>query len=259
MPRHSPDLVGTNVILEHALGLADVARRAPLDARVPPCPDWTLADLVWHLTEVHVFWTHVIEHRPSGPDDYEEPSRAGDADLVDGLERAAHSLVAALDGLVPTEPAWSWSDDETVGFTLRRQSHEAAIHHVDGLLAAGLDLPSFDAAFAADGIDEMVAVMLTGVPGWATFERRPDVIQLRTSDTDDVWTLGFGRMTGTSPDSGKTYDLPALEPVDETPGTVVEGRAADVHLWLWGRHDLAGIDVRGDVALADELSSIAID
>ena len=28
-------------------------------------------------------------------------------------------------------------DEQTVGFTIRRQSHEALIHHLDGLLAVG--------------------------------------------------------------------------------------------------------------------------
>ena len=29
-------------------------------ARVPTCPDWTAADLVWHLAEVQWFWTQVM-------------------------------------------------------------------------------------------------------------------------------------------------------------------------------------------------------
>ena len=29
--------------------------------RVPCCPDWDLADLVWHLGEVHGFWASVVE------------------------------------------------------------------------------------------------------------------------------------------------------------------------------------------------------
>ena len=254
--RH-PDAVGPAVIREHALGLAEIAGHVPLDTPVPTCPGWSMADLVWHLTEVEVFWAHVITDRPEGPDSFEEPTRPPEAELVDGLRRAATSLVDALAGVDPNEPAWSWSDDHTVGFTLRRQSHEAVVHHVDGRLAAGVELPVIAPRLAADGVDEMIGVMLTGVPDWASFERRPGVIGLRTRDTDDAWTLAFGRMIGTSPESGTDYDLDALDPVDEPPDAVVEGDAADLHLWLCGRGDLARLDVRGDDRLALELRTIA--
>ena len=257
MRGRSLDVVGTAVIREHAFGLAAAARQVPLDTLVPTCPDWTMADLVWHLTEVELFWTHVIAERPAGPDSYDEPTRPADRELIDGLERAADSLVDALTGVDPTEAAWSWADEQTVGFTLRRQSHEAVVHHVDGLIAAGLDLPAIPAEFAADGVDEMIDVMLTGVPDWARFERRPGVIELRSRDTDDSWTLAFGRMTGTSPDSGTEYDLDALDPVDEPPDTVVEGDAFDLHLWLNGRGELAELSVQGDPALAHRLRAVA--
>ena len=35
---------------------------------VPSCPDWTIADLVWHLAEVHWFWATVIEMKAENPD-----------------------------------------------------------------------------------------------------------------------------------------------------------------------------------------------
>ena len=59
----------------------------------------------------------------------------------------------------------------------------------------------------ADGVDDMIGVMLSGVPEWASFEHRRGVIELRTRDTGDSWTLAFGRMIGTSPESGTAYDL----------------------------------------------------
>jgi uncharacterized protein (TIGR03083 family) len=252
-----PDVVGPEVIRAHALGLAEIAGQVPLDGPVATCPGWSVADLVWHLTEVELFWAHVIGNRPDGPDSFEEPTRPPDPELIGGLERAATALVDALTGVEPHEPAWSWSDDRTVGFTLRRQSHEAVVHHVDGRLAAGADLPAIAPRLAADGVDEMIVVMLTGVPDWASFERRPGVIELRTRDTGDTWTLAFGRMIGTSPESGTAYDLDALDPVDEPPDAVVEGAAADLHLWLCGRGDLARLDVRGDDRWVRELRSVA--
>lgn len=252
-----PDTVGPEVIREHMLGLADVAARAPLDAPVPSCPGWTLADLVWHQIEGGRFWAHVITARPAGPDTFEEPTRPPDGELIAGLRTAGVALADALTGLDPETEAWSWSDDRTVGFTMRRQSHEALIHHIDGRLAAGVELPPIPPHFAADGVDEMVGVMLTGVPDWATFEREPGVITLELRDTGDSWTLAFGRMIGTSPESGTEYDIDALEPVDEPADTVVSGDAADLHLWLNGRQGLAELTIVGDTGLAERLRTAA--
>ena len=38
---------------------------------VPSCPEWTVADLVWHLGEVHWFWATDIELRATDPDTVE--------------------------------------------------------------------------------------------------------------------------------------------------------------------------------------------
>ena len=37
-------------------------------ARLPSCPDWTVADLLWHLTEVHDFWRTVVAEQLSDLD-----------------------------------------------------------------------------------------------------------------------------------------------------------------------------------------------
>src|SRR3954452_8365930 len=38
-------------------------------ARVPTCPEWDAADLLWHLAGVQLFWAKVLRHRPASPDD----------------------------------------------------------------------------------------------------------------------------------------------------------------------------------------------
>ena len=47
-------------LAEAAAGLLAAARRADPAAGVPCCPEWTAADLVWHIGEVHDFWGHVV-------------------------------------------------------------------------------------------------------------------------------------------------------------------------------------------------------
>ena len=52
-----------DAIGRHSGGFADVAGGA-LTARVEHCPAWSVADLVWHLTEAHWFWGKIAAERP---------------------------------------------------------------------------------------------------------------------------------------------------------------------------------------------------
>ena len=125
----------------------EVLADAPSGAEVPSCPDWDVDDLLWHLGgEVQHFWAWTIAHRPEVPRDWAEQERpAGRDELLALLDHAHEDLVRRLRGAHPTDPAWSWADDprlHTVGFTMRRQAHEALIHRVDAELAVGSARPS---------------------------------------------------------------------------------------------------------------------
>jgi hypothetical protein len=50
---------------------------------------------------------------------------------------AAPAVSAFLAATAPSTPAWTWSEDHTVGFIRRRQAHEALIHRIDAEQAAG--------------------------------------------------------------------------------------------------------------------------
>jgi len=61
------------VIERESASAADALARAPLAARVPSCPDWSAADLAYHLGTYHVtlprdFLTHVRKARYRVPD-----------------------------------------------------------------------------------------------------------------------------------------------------------------------------------------------
>lgn len=241
---------GPDVILRHGLGLARIADTNPTSCSVATCGDWDLGDLTWHLGEVQDFWLHVIEQRPAEPEAYKPPSRPPDDGLATLLRDRCRRLAELLETIEPTEPAWSWSGDRTVGFTVRRQSHEAMIHHVDAVLATGADLPDIDPALAADGVDEVVRVMLCGVPDWARYAPSEQTLLVSAIDTGHSWPLELGRMTGTSPATGNEYDLTAFRMLDDldAPSTVIEGAAVELDLWLWGRSDGAGLRISGDPA-----------
>ena len=76
MPALYPDAISADLIRTHSHELASIADVASLDAAVPTCGDWTLADLVRHLMDVQSFWAFIIENRPVGPDSYEVGPRS---------------------------------------------------------------------------------------------------------------------------------------------------------------------------------------
>src|SRR6478735_6718875 len=149
--------------------LADCDPSAP----VPGCPEWTAADLLWHLARVQWFWGTTIRTRPAAPegddDDVAGPERPTSYDgLLAAYDEYSAALASELRDADPTEPAWSWSSEQTVGFTYRRQAHEALIHRLDAEQTAGQVTP-LDPALAADGVDEALDVMFGGTPPWGTF------------------------------------------------------------------------------------------
>ena len=237
---------------------------APPDARVPGCPDWTAADLLWHLAEVQWHWAEAVGKRPAEPDEGAVPPRPEQlADVVAFFDDSHGRLVAALEQADPGDEAWNWSSDHTVGFILRRQAHEALIHRVDAEQAAGTSSP-VDPVLAADGVLEMLDVMLGGMPPWGRWEPLPHLVRIDCTDTgDEVW-VQLGIFSGTDPGSGTTYadeeDLhvvAAPEDPDTEPDVVVDGPAAALDLWLWSRGGDEEISAVGDRAVLDRFRAIA--
>lgn len=210
------------------------------DARVPSCPEWTAADLLWHLTEVQEFWAGVVRSRPAAPADEGEPPRPDVA--YDGLlaryDRALSGLLDALGSADPSEPAWSWSEDQRMAFTYRRMAHEALIHRVDAEETGGVRTP-LDPVLASDGVAEALAIMLGGCPGWATFTGSGERARVILTDTGAELTVELGRFRGTGPESGREFDDPTLVVLDEPADAdvTIRGTAEAVDTWLWRRGD----------------------
>jgi uncharacterized protein (TIGR03083 family) len=201
-------------IAQHTHGLAEAAR-GNLGARVQHCGDWTVADLVHHLTEVHAFWDHVAATLPTGPpEDRPEEVRASDGELIETMLVGMETLVATLRVADQQAPCWTWGLEENVWFITRHQVQEAAVHHWDAADAAGQALgPDFlDDHLAADAVDEFLThsvsnsrwprpdappmggplgfcgccgsgdesydwLIRDGEPGTLAFEHRPDLVE----------------------------------------------------------------------------------
>ena len=232
----------------------DVLASCDPAARVPSCPDWSAADLLWHLATVQRWWAEVLGVRPARPEEVEPPRPESYDELLATYDAWSADLAGVLADADPADEAWNWSDDHTVGFILRRQAHEALIHRVDAELAAGL--PSdLDPRLASDGVHECLDVMYGGCPPWGSWAPGEDVMRVDVTDTGDQFWLRFGVFSGTDPDSGTSYageeDFHVVpDPGDDTePAVVVDGTAAALDLWLWSRADDTGISVAGDEAV----------
>ncbi|NUR09472.1 MAG: maleylpyruvate isomerase family mycothiol-dependent enzyme [Nocardioidaceae bacterium] len=217
-------------ITEHSAGFAD-ATRDNLTARVEHCPDWSVADLVRHLTEVHWFWGTIVEELlDEPPEEGRRPAHAEEDGLVDAFVAGAQRLVQVLREADQSAHAWTWASwQQDVAFVTRHQVQEAAVHHWDAVNAAG---GSLDIApdVAADSIDEFLhfSVASEDDPDDPPETALDGTLAFRATDTDDAWTLVDGDRPGTAR---------VLRGVgDDAP--VLSGTASDLLLWLYQRKDL---------------------
>jgi uncharacterized protein (TIGR03083 family) len=242
---------------------AEAVQLARPDAPVPTCPEWNADDLLWHLAEVQFFWATIVADGLSGEDaEKRKPERPADRDgLLGFYQRASRALAEALAAADPDAHAWTWSDDQTVGFIQRRQAHEALIHRVDAELAAG-DRTPLDPRLAADGADEALRVMYGGLPDWGSFTPEAGrTVRLRATDTGESWLVTPGRFTGTDPGDGARFDdEPCLADAETDPGgpaaAEVSGTAADLDCWLWHRPPLGLVERSGDAAAVRALDQV---
>jgi uncharacterized protein (TIGR03083 family) len=230
------------IIRTEAERLADVLAAAAPDARCPTCPDWSAADLLWHLTEVHFFWAGVLSQDVRTEADLAaveqaKPERPADmADLLALRDRATTALLQQLGRLDDAEPRWSWwAPDQTVGFTRRMQTYEATMHRVDAELTAGLLIGEIDGAVAAGAVDHAVDVMWGWRPQGAVYEAL-EVVEFVASDVDRRWLVEVGRWTGAGTEPGTEVDGPmARRASTGEPTATVSAPVGDLALWAWGR------------------------
>jgi uncharacterized protein (TIGR03083 family) len=242
---------------------AAVLRRTPYHASVPTCPGWDAADLFFHLTEVQAFWARIVGRRLTSGEEAEELETqrpSSDDDLPGLFAEWTQALQEALRATPPDVRVWTWANEQTAGFSYRRQAHEALIHRLDAELTAGERTP-IDPRLAADGVDEVLGVMYGEPPAWGTFT--PDenhVVRFTASDTGDVWTVTVGRFTGRSPD-GAEHEMACLDWVSAelAPTAEVSGTAADLDCWLWRRPPAGPVTQSGDEDTLARLAEVMAD
>jgi len=203
-----------------------------LDRIVPSCPGWRVADLVWHVGIVHMFWQMVARGALSGPEAWSEPDRPTDDDLLswfrDGVDRSA----SVLDSLDPDKPAWTWGHRRNVGFIRRRVAQETAVHCWDTGSAVEANEP-IEQTIAEDGVDEFLDEVLPSLS--PDLDGPAQTICLRAHDITAEWAIRAGE--------GSTHLTRARGHADAT----VTGSASDLLLLLWGRRSAARVQVDGNL------------
>lgn len=221
---------------EHGTALVDAAE-GRLDTLVPTCPEWTMADLLWHVGEVHHFWRAIASGAVQDPErDYTDPTRPTDTDLPawyrDGLAETLTEL-AALD---PTAPRWTWAPRKDGSFIQRRMAQETMVHAWDGLAAIGRAEP-LPAEMAADGVDEFLTYFL-GLREILGLPAEPvgpvGTVLLTATDTGHVWTIDH---------TGEHW---RMRHEAHPAGCSVSGAASDLLLALWRRTDTGALKVEGN-------------
>jgi uncharacterized protein (TIGR03083 family) len=226
--------------------LADAAERAGLDATVPTCTPWQVKDLLRHTGYVHRWAARHITECPDqiidGPS--EEEILRGGADDPGLLAWFRDGHAALTQTLATADPAVRCATfmaaPSPLAFWARRQAHETAIHRADAESAAGVT-PEYEAAFAADGIDELIM-------GFGRRRKYQPVadggtrLHVLATDTGDAWLVEAqdGRL------------LPRRDPGrSEEAGCTVSGPASGLYLFLWNRAGAAraNVSVTGDPGL----------
>jgi uncharacterized protein (TIGR03083 family) len=215
------------------------AARSGVQAPVPSCPAWTVADLVRHTGRLHRWVTDLVRtHASERPPRDDNALMAADEQLASWFEEGAGLLAEVLSSADDDEPAWNWSVDRphTASFWKRRMAHETSVHRWDGQLAHGVPEP-IAPVLAKDGIDEMVETFL---PLQAASKPTPALggsLHLHTTDVEGEWLVRAGEGKAEVSYSHGKGDA------------AVRGTAEDVLLFVWGRKAPEELETFGDPAV----------
>jgi uncharacterized protein (TIGR03083 family) len=227
--------------------LVAAAEAAGLDAAVPTCPGWTVADLLVHIAKVfrrtaYALRSGTTERPPGRAWNMEAPPLEA---VTAWYDRELAEVTAGLAAARPEDPVWTFLPaDQTAGFWRRRLAHEASIHRVDAEAAAG-DVGPLPTALAVDGIDELLDVFL--VPGFGPdgLEGPPATVHLHATDVEGEWLVSLDG------------DGLRWERGHAKGDAAVRGAATDLALWLWGRSTGERLERFGDGAALERLRSAA--
>lgn len=229
------------------------ASEAGLSAPVPPCPDWTVLDLVHHLAKLYLWVrSHVgrgVTSRPDSDPREELGELPTGAAAIQWWADEYAALVDLLEALDPHLPAWNWAPaGKQVTFWLRRMAHETAVHRWDAQMAIGQAEP-IETKLAVDGVSEVLDTWLPAGRRRGPVDR-VGVVRLAATDADHEW---FVRLRG---EGVALLDTDTWLDHDEHHTRVsAGGTASDLELSLYGRVPFEVLEINGDATLLEAVRS----
>jgi uncharacterized protein (TIGR03083 family) len=224
------------LVEQEAARLDDAA--TDLTAPVPGCPEWDVAALVLHVGSAHHNAATIVGRRLDHHPSRAEMQPPADAEPMAWLAAGTAELLEALRTTDPSTPVWTFGPDRTAAFWARRMAHETMVHRVDVEQAAGR--PSeLEPAQADDALDESLHVFLPML-GRASTDAGGGELLVHALDGRS-WVITFAE--------GSV----AVEADHRQGDSCVQGSAADLLLWLWGRSPGDELAVYGDPALRERL------
>ena len=210
--------------------LADAAE-GRLDAPVPSCPEWSVADLVYHTGEVHDFWGQIAREGLLDPHETSTPPRPPDEELLEWFRRGVERLAETLEYADPGRAVWSWSPQKNIAFIQRRMAQETAVHRWDAQAAVGAAKP-IDPELARDGVDEFLDLFLPAEPEGLRGGR--ESVHLHSTDVPGEWLVRV--------DDGEL----SITREHAKGDAAVRAPASALLLLLWRRLPSSAVEVFGD-------------
>ena len=213
-------------LVEEAELLSHTLRRCDPSARVPGL-EWDARTVAAHTGAVHRWAADIVARglatNETGGSAAFMPADVDDALLPDWLDEGAVLLVAELRAAPATLECFTFVPKVAPRlFWTRRQAHETAIHRADLQSAAGSPVTPVGAAFAQDGLGEVVGAFAIE-PHFAA--RRPGRLLLDASD-GPAWMVTFGgdrNLVASGDHAGVMADA------------VVSGSSDELYRWAWNR------------------------
>jgi uncharacterized protein (TIGR03083 family) len=228
-------------VRDNARLFVEAVRKAGVDAPVPTCPDWSVADLARHQGRVFHWISTIVETKAQ---EYVERSpfeeEAKSAEPLAFVEAGVEHALAVLEGADPDTPVWNWIDNGPgpARFWFRRMAHETVIHRADAESAAAGRIGTSHvepAELAADGIDEFLDFIDMRSRGG----RPPQLsgsYHFHTTDVAGEWVVVFDG------------DGVTIRREHAKSDVAVRGPASDLELFLYSRRGPEGLDTFGDPA-----------
>lgn len=230
------------VIAANSEQFAAAVRRAGYDARVPTCPEWTVTNLVEHVSGVHRWVTMLFELRAEAmPDRSQVPQPPEGTDWLEWFEAGVPVLLGHLEQAGPDLPIWNWADrgPGDSSFWPRRMAHEVIIHRADAESAAGLPSTVEPPAMAADGIDEVLLFLGLRRSYDDAGAGLEGTFHFHATDTPGEWLVEI------TPEGVSVRREHAKAPV------AVRGPAGALELFLYNRGPADDVEILGDTSLMD--------